>query len=185
MLLSDSYYEPRKISLRETLSFLREDNAARLSALDKEPTAVNQIRNLLSPSLLAILLHRLAHYFHTKGWRLLADPFYLANIVLFGCDIIPASRIGPGFYLAHTVGTTIHARIGRGVTIFGQAALGGRGEKDTDRGWLGGPVIGDHVTLGWGATVIGPLKIDDNIFIKARAMVTDSVRDDQKRRRVA
>jgi len=92
---------------------------------------------------------------------------------LTGVDIAPAARIGPGLRIAHGTGLVIGngVEIGsdwllmHGVTL-GAPTLSRIGDM---------PKLGDRVTLGAQASVIGPVAIGDDVFVGAHALVTRDV----------
>jgi serine O-acetyltransferase len=124
------------------------------------------------------MLYRLSHYFEYKGLRLLSCFFYFLNIVIFGCEITPQSQVGGGMVILHVVGNVIHAKIGENVLIYGHNTLGGRGDRNSEAGFLGGPIIGNNVVIGDNTNVYGPITIGNNVRIAAMSMVTESLPDD-------
>lgn len=85
---------------------------------------------------------------------------------------IPAQcQIGPGLHLPHGANTiVIHkdAVIGSHVTLFHEVTIGGRNH-------LGTPVIGNHVFIGAGAKILGPVQIGEGANIGANAVVIRDV----------
>jgi len=73
------------------------------------------------------------------------------------------------------VGTVIGAwRIGRNATIFQGATLGAKSvDMAFDQRLL--PVLGDNVTVGAGAKVLGGITVGDDVVIGANAVVVHSV----------
>lgn len=177
-MAEENIVKVQKISLKATLSNFDEDVLARLRIMKRAPSFSNKFLSILSPNLMAVLLYRLAHYCYSHRWSLIAKFFYAMNISLYGCDITPPTVIGPGFYMDHVVATAIHAKIGKNAILYGQVVLGGRGDRESSEGWMGGPVIGDQVTFGFGAKVFGPVTIGDRVFIGAMSVITQSLPDD-------
>src|SRR5262249_21443654 len=58
---------------------------------------------LMLPGTWAVLLFRTAHALHHSGLRPFSRILYFANVVLFGADLAPGARIGPGLAIAHPV----------------------------------------------------------------------------------
>jgi serine O-acetyltransferase len=82
-----------------------------------------------------------------------------------------------GLYIPHPVGTVIGAtKIGHNATILQGVTLGA---KEIDISYLPAnrPTIGDNVTIGAGAKVLGGIFIGDNVTIGANAVVTKSLPD--------
>ncbi len=88
---------------------------------------------------------------------------------LYGLELLPSADIGGGLYIAHPVGCVLVAeRIGRDVTVIGQATFGTR----TDNRW---PVIGDRAFVGVGARVLGGITVGEDAHIGANAVVVRDV----------
>ncbi|MDR0529550.1 MAG: serine O-acetyltransferase [Zoogloeaceae bacterium] len=122
------------------------------------------------PGIHALLFHRLAH--RLWNWRLL----WLARVVawfgrgLTGIEIHPAARIGRRFFIDHGMGVVIGetAVIGDDVTLYHGVTLGGTSWKQGKRH----PNLGNHVVVGAGAKVLGPITIGDGARIGSNAVVT-------------
>lgn len=123
---------------------------------------------------------RSAVYFRHSNF--LFRPFhYLFRFFLRRCQVrygisIPYNTsIGPGFYIGHYGGIVINSEavigkncnINHGVTI--GETYGGK--------YPGVPVIGDHVYLGPGCTIIGSISLGDNVAVGANSVVTKPVPD--------
>ena len=77
--------------------------------------------------------------------------------------------------MPHTVGTVIGAeRIGCNVTIMQGVTLGTK-EPDMQFTVSTRPVIGNHVLIGAGAKIIGPVTVGDYAKIGLNAVVLDDV----------
>ena len=131
---------------------------------------------LIHPRFLPVLLVRLSHSMYK---RKLTRPFSflpsICNIVFFGLEVTPKCIIGKGLYLPHTVGTVIGAKfIGENVTIFQGVTLGAK-YADTEFTVDSRPVIGNDVTIGAGAKVLGNISVGNNSIISANSLVVDSV----------
>jgi len=128
------------------------------------------------PSIQAIFTYRLGRYLYLRGWRLIPRILFTANIIIWGTDITPMTRIGYGFYMPHTVGVTIFAILGDRCTCYAQAAIGGGSGDETDIGAGAGlPVLGDGVLIGARAMIVGPVRIGSGSLIGANAFVTFDV----------
>ncbi|UEL27782.1 serine O-acetyltransferase [Pseudarthrobacter sp. L1SW] len=107
--------------------------------------------------------------------RLLAK----ANLILHGIDIDYRARIGPGILFAHPVGTVIggDCRIGANATLMSAVVLGRRDVLGgPDKGMY--PTIGDDVTLGTGASVLGPVTVGAGSLVAAHALLLESIECD-------
>ncbi|MDX1878418.1 serine O-acetyltransferase EpsC [Mycobacterium sp. SMC-18] len=154
------------------LSTLREDLD---NARSHDPAGRGDFENALVYSgLHAIWSHRLAH-------RLWARPAgrgparVLAQVTRFltGIEIHPGATIGRRFFIDHGMGVVIGetTEIGDDVMVYHGVTLGGRSLNKGKRH----PTIGNRVTVGAGAKVLGPILVGDDSAIGANAVVTHDV----------
>jgi serine O-acetyltransferase len=128
------------------------------------------------PSIQAIFLYRLGRYLYLRGGRLIPRILFTLNIMVWGTDIPPMTRIGRGLYMPHTVGVTIFGILGDRCTCYAQAAVGGGSGIETDIGAGPGlPVLGDEVLIGARAMIVGPVRIGSGSLIGANSFVTFDV----------
>jgi serine O-acetyltransferase len=92
---------------------------------------------------------------------------------LTGVEIHPGATIGRRFFIDHGMGVVIGetTEIGDDVMVYHGVTLGGRSLQQVKRH----PTIGNRVTIGAGAKVLGPLSIGDDSAIGANAVVTRDV----------
>jgi serine O-acetyltransferase len=78
-------------------------------------------------------------------------------------------------FIDHGMGVVIGetTEIGDNVTLFQGVTLGGTGKQRGKRH----PTLGNHVVVGTGAKVLGPIKIGDYVKIGANAVVLQDVPD--------
>jgi serine O-acetyltransferase len=90
----------------------------------------------------------------------------------FANDISYRADIGPGLRLVHVVGIVIggRARIGSHCTIFNDVTVG---QKSRDEKAM--PIIGDNVSIGSAARLIGGIEIGDGATIGTMTLVNKSV----------
>lgn len=121
------------------------------------------------PGVRATLIYRLGYAAHVRHVRLVPGIMYRRNIRKYGLDIVPSVPIGPGLYIPHPVSTVVMARkIGENVSLISGITIGMRNRHDF-------PTIGDNVTIGAGARLLGGITIGDNALIGANAVVTKDV----------
>ena len=122
----------------------------------------------------AIWTYRLAHRMWARP-ALRGAARILTQVTRFftGIEIHPGATIGRRFFIDHGMGVVIGetAEIGDDVMVYHGVTLGGRSLKQGKRH----PTIGDRVTIGAGAKVLGPLRIGDDSAIGANAVVTRDV----------
>lgn len=140
-------------------------------------TPLDVLRYGANPRFIPVLLTRLAAALYRRRLAPLARIVSFVNFAVFGIEIAMRCEIGPGLYLPHTVGTVIGAqRIGRNAVIYQNVTLGA---KELDLGYHADerPVIGDNVTIGAGAKVLGGITVGNHVVIGANAVVTTSLPD--------
>lgn len=140
------------------------------TVLERDPAARTRIEVLLTyPGLHALWSHRFSHFLWNRGSRLFAR--ILSNITrcLTGIEIHPAAKIGSSFFIDHGMGVVIGetAIIGKDVTLYHGVTLGGTSLEKKKRH----PTIGDRVTIGAGAKILGDISIGDDSRIGANAVV--------------
>jgi len=88
-------------------------------------------------------------------------------------EINPSMNIGKGLFLPHPNGIILHALVilGDNVSILQQVTIGNTIQK----GLNNVAVIGNNVSIGAGAKIIGPCSIGDNVIIGANAVVTKNI----------
>lgn len=154
------------------LRTVREDLQA---ARGQDPAARSNAENAIVYSgLHAIWSHRVAH----RMWAVpaLRGPArVLAQFTRFltGIEIHPGATIGRRFFIDHGMGVVIGetAEIGDDVMLYHGVTLGGRSLLKEKRH----PTLGNHVTVGAGAKILGPVVIGDGSAIGANAVVTHDV----------
>lgn len=154
------------------LSTLREDLQ---NARSHDPAARSDLENALVYSgLHAIWSYRLAH----RMWlspALRGPARILSQLTRFltGIEIHPGATIGRRFFIDHGMGVVIGetTEIGDDVMLYHGVTLGGRSLEKVKRH----PTLGNRVTVGAGAKVLGPLYIGDDSAIGANAVVTHDI----------
>ena len=160
------------------LSYLAADLRRARVLLNGSADGVSGLRlwlGVLSPRFVPVLLCRLAHSFYRLKLGLLAKAGALLNFFLFGIEIAVRCPIGKGLFLPHTQGTVIGAwSIGENATIFQGVTLGAK-ELDFSYQESSRPTVGDGVTIGAGAKVIGGLVLGSDSRVGANAVVLNDV----------
>jgi len=140
-----------------------------IRAIYRNDPAVRNIEFLLYPGFQAITCHRFIHFL----WNLKIPfvPRLLSQIVRFltGLEIHPGASIGKGFFVDHGAGVVVGETtiIGDNCVLFHNVTLGGTGKHSDKRH----PTLGNNVFIGTAATLLGPIKIGDNVKIGANAFV--------------
>ena len=149
-------------------------NADLRAALERDPAARGPLDVLLSyPGFHAVTAHRFIHELYRLRIPLL--PRWLSNVNRFltGIEIHPAAQIGPGLFIDHGMGVVIGetAQVGRRCTLYQGVTLGGTSLSHGKRH----PTLGDNVTVGVNAAVLGAITVGDNAKIGGGSVVVKDV----------
>lgn len=145
------------------------------SIMARDPAPRSRWEILLYPGVLALGLHRLAHWLYGGQLYFLARFVNHLSRFLTAIDIHPGAEIGRNFFIDHgfvVIGES--ARIGDDVTIYQHVTLGGT-NPTSGEGGKRHPTIGDGVIVGSGAQVLGPITVGPRARIGANAVVTRDV----------
>ena len=128
---------------------------------------------LLYPGLKATRSHRKAHWCYQHNLKLLARWISQASRRRTGIEIHPGATIGKRLVIDHGMGIVIGetAEIGDDCLIYHGVTLGGTG-KDVGKRH---PTIGNHVLIGTGAKVLGPITVGDGSRVAANAVVLKDI----------
>jgi serine O-acetyltransferase len=153
------------------LEAIRRDIRAARERDPARPTVLEVI--FCYPGVHAVWGHRISHWLWHRGARLAARAFAELTRILTGVEIHPGAILGAGLFIDHATGVVIGetAEVGEDVTLFHGVTLGGTGRETGKRH----PTVGDRVTIGAGAKVLGPIKIGDDSRIGANAVVVKEV----------
>lgn len=146
---------------------VREDLA---NAVRRDPAARSRAEIFLTyPGVHAVWYHRIAHSWWNAGARLPARMLSNRARRRTGVEIHPAAVLGRRVFIDHGMGVVIGetAVVGDDVLIYHGVTLGGVSEKPGRRH----PTVGNGVTIGTGASVLGPISIGAHSVIGAAAVV--------------
>jgi serine O-acetyltransferase len=150
---------------------VREDIAA---VFESDPAARSYLEVLfLYPGLHAVWAHHLGHWLWRHGMRFPARFVSQVMRVLTGIEIHPGAELGRRLFIDHGMGTVIGetAIVGDDVTLYQGVTLGGTGKEKGKRH----PTIGNNVSIGSGAKILGNITIGDNCRVGAGSVVLRSV----------
>jgi len=151
-------------------SRMREDISA---ARAKDPAARGAAEVFFVYSgLHAVWWYRAAHALWRHGWRFV--PRVMSQFARFvtGIEIHPGATIGRRLFIDHGMGVVIGetAVLGDDVHLYHGVTLGGTGHQHGKRH----PTIGDRVTIGAGAKVLGDIELGHDCAVGANAVVVHS-----------
>ena len=152
--------------IRKIIHFILED----IKAIFKNDPAVKGFDFILYSGLHALILHRLlSHPLYQNKMFFLARLVSQISRFFTGIEIHPGAKIGKGLFIDHGMGIVIGetAHIGNNCIIFHGVTLGGTGKHKGKRH----PTIGNNVLIGAGATILGPIKVGNNVKIGAETFI--------------
>ncbi len=162
----------RSTHVRSVWARIREDLDA---AIERDPAVDTRLEMALaSPGLHAIWMYRLAHRLWLRpGGRLAARVLSQISRAVTGVEIHPGAQIGRRFFIDHGMGVVIGetAEVGDDVLLYHGVTLGGRSMKRVKRH----PTVGNNVTIGAGARILGPVHIGDRVQIGANSVVVKDI----------
>lgn len=172
---------PTELANEIVLGFLGELHTVRQTlrtdveaAYEGDPAAQSYEEIIVAyPSIEAVAIHRLANLLYQRDLPLLPRMMSEWAHSRTGIDIHPGARIGSHFFIDHGTGVVIGgtAIVGNDVTIYQGVTLGGTSLQHTKRH----PTLGNNVTVGSGAAVLGDITIGDNVKIGANSVVVKDV----------
>ncbi|KAH3744557.1 serine acetyltransferase [Pelomyxa schiedti] len=138
------------------------------------------------PSLAAVMIQRVAHELYLL--KALVYPRELCEMVhrLTAIDLHPGAKIGEFFFIDHGVGTVIGetAELGSWCRLYQNVTLGALHfeiDETTKSLKKGGykrhPTVGNHVVIGTGAKLLGPITVGDNVSIGANSWIQEDIPD--------
>ena len=119
------FYQPQQIK-RNMSDFLQ-------SIIDRDPAAKSKLSLILTyPGVKAVFFHRIANFFSTAKFHLIARIISQFSRFLTGVEIHPNAKIGKNLFIDHGMGVVIGetSEIGDNVTIYHMVTLGGIAPRD-------------------------------------------------------
>ncbi len=150
---------------------MREDIAA---VFESDPAARSYAEVLICyPGLHAVWAHHLSHWLWRHRMRFLARFNSQVARLLTGIEIHPGAEIGRRLFIDHGLGVVIGetAIVGDDVTLYQGVTLGGTGKEKGKRH----PTLGNNISIGSGAKLLGNITIGDNCRVGAGSVVLRSV----------
>ena len=151
------------------------------SIIDRDPAAKSKISLILTyPGVKAVFFHRVANFFSTAKFDLIARIISQFSRFMTGIEIHPRAKIGKNLFIDHGMGVVIGetSEIGDNVTIYHMVTLGGIApsiNSNDQRNVKRHPTIENEVLIGSGAQVLGPVTVGCCAKIGANAVITKDV----------
>ena len=153
--------------------------------LDSDPaaTGTDEIK-LAYPGYKAIAIYRISHALYKLGYKVQARFISEVGHSSTGIDIHPAAEISYPFFIDHGTGIVIGetSKIGKRAKIYQCVTLGAVSLSNAKelRGVTRHPQLGNDVTLYAGASLLGAIKIGDNVTIGSNVFLTKDVPSNMK-----
>ena len=177
----ENYREFEK-KLKEIREVLKEDLEFFLDS-DPAATSIEEIK-FAYPGFKAIATYRISHVLYQLGYKIQARYMSETAHSKTGIDIHPAAKISYPFFIDHGTGIVIGetTTIGKRAKIYQCVTLGAVSLSNAKelRGVTRHPQVGDDVTLYAGASLLGPIKIGNNVTIGSNVFLTEDVGDNIK-----
>ena len=151
------------------------------SIIDRDPAAKSKLSVILTyPGVKAVFFHRIANFFATAKFDLIARIISQFSRFLTGIEIHPRAKIGKNLFIDHGMGVVIGetSDIADNVTIYHMVTLGGISpsiNSNDQREIKRHPTLHNNVVVGSGAQILGPVVVGKNARIGANAVVTKNV----------
>lgn len=142
----------------------------------RDPAARNALEVLLLyQGVHALIWHRFAHWFYTHKMFFIARLLSQLSRFFTLIEIHPGAQLGHGILIDHGSGVVIGETtvVGDNCTIYQGVTLGGVGLNKEKRH----PTLGNNVTVGCGAKILGAFEVGDNCSIAANAVLLKPLED--------
>ncbi|MCR5813240.1 MAG: serine O-acetyltransferase [Desulfovibrio sp.] len=134
------------------------------------------------PSMYVMFHHRIAHVLYKQKIPIIPRIISEMAHAQTGIDIHPGASIGPSFFIDHGTGVVIgetcivgsNCRLYQGVTL-GALSFPKNADGSLTKGIARHPILGNHVTVYAGATILGRITIGDHCVIGGNVWVTENV----------
>ena len=142
----------------------------------RDPAARNGLEVLLLyQGIHALIWHRAAHWFYERHMYFIARLISQTARFFTQIEIHPGAKLGRGVLIDHGSGVVIGetAVVGDFCTIYQGVTLGGVGNQKGKRH----PTLGNYVTVGAGAKILGAFEVGDHCTIAANAVLLKPLED--------
>lgn len=177
----EAYKEFAK-QLDEIREILKEDLEFFLDS-DPAATSIEEIK-FAYPGFKAIAIYRISHAIYKLGYKIQARYMSETAHSKTGIDIHPAASISYPLFIDHGTGIVIGetSKIGKRAKIYQSVTLGAVSLSNAKelRGVIRHPHLGDDVTLYAGASLLGPIKVGNNVTIGSNVFLLEDVPDNIK-----
>jgi serine acetyltransferase len=160
-------------NVRADFELMREGRAKYLGdSIEQNALATETLKRIGLQMMVAI---RTMHFFRDAGFT--PGALITSRVIrhVYAAEIHPQSRWAPGVNIVHGTGLAVGsgAQILHGCVLLHNVTLGNAFDQNT--GVIGGPTLGEHVHVGAGSAVLGPINVGSNSKIMAGSTLAHSV----------
>ncbi len=164
----------------QTLRLIKLDMQERSQNEEKPLTSIRVVRYLFKSASTPIILYRWQVFFYHHHMGLIASLLKLISNIIFTVIIDSETEIGPGFLIYHSSYIFIgpYVKLGSKCHLANQNTIMASPYYFADaRKEIQGPVIGDGLLMGCGASIVGDIVLGNNVKISINSTVEDSFPD--------
>lgn len=123
-----------------------------------------------------VRLQRTGYWLYKHNVKLIPELIKKRMLRKYSCELSPYAEIGERLRIHHSVGIVVGHQviIGNDCEIFQNVTIGSNRKEKNGRMM---PIIGDNVSIGSGAVVVGSIRIGNNVKIDANSYVDRDVPD--------
>jgi len=162
---------------KETVNFVGKKLAVDYEVLTNRKASFFRVwlRTWTDPGFRAVCLYRIGYWCRKHKMKIMSALLQRIMRITCDCNICLTAEIGPGFTIRHTGDVVVGGKvkigsycdIRQGVTFGGSIWKNRNGQEH--------PIVGDHVEVGAGAKILGPVIIGDHVIVGANAVVVSDV----------
>lgn len=161
----------RKVPVPSLFSLVRSDLHAKAKWMYDDTRASGMVKVFLTDGTFAMIVYRLMQASQNLHLTPLAMIFNKLNGIFGGCVIGRGADFGEALVFIHSNGIVINGEVRGGSHIYIEHQVTIGAERNQF------PVLGNHVFIGAGAKIIGPVRIGSDVRIGANAVVLKDVPD--------
>ena len=152
--------------------FLRKDAARYVTKISIKSLIVAYFS---SPGFRLVMLIRFSSFFYSSRYWPILNYQFQKRMLAYGSEIAPSAKFGPGLKIIHTASIVIGGGVivGANATILHGVTIGERRVSDKSDGTY--PIIGNNVTVGHSTSILGHIKIGNNVKIASNCIVLKDV----------
>lgn len=169
-------------SFSQTLRLIKQDIASRCRYEKKPTTLLSTLKMLLTPGVMCIVIFRFQVFLYSHYLKPIAGLLGYINVMFHGISIDSRAKIEGGLIIVHANSIYIShgVVIGKNCILFHQNSICVSPFLESEQATLpstdanAGPVIGDNVIVGAGASICGPITVGSGSKIAVNSTLESS-----------